>query len=296
MNFRELEYFVAISTQKHFGKAARELNVSQPTLSMQFKKLEQRLGGKLIERSTRGTILTPLGTQVLPMARQILQLADSIENCNVATANHSKLSLGIIPTISPYLLPKINRSLSSNFKGRKIALTEAQTGDLVRLVKDGLLDAAILSLPISERGIEEINIFSEPFYLAVNSSHNLANRKKVSLKDIKNEKLLLLGEGHCLRNQALSICNLSQSDSDTDLTATSIETLRSMVALGAGVTLIPKLAIRKGDNVTYVPFSESTTSRIVGIIYRSSFYDLNFIDSLSQIVKDTARKINLPII
>ncbi len=295
-NLRELEYFVAVSEQRHFGKASRLVKVSQPTLSMQLKKLEQSLGGKLIERLPREAILTALGAEVLPIARELLRLASEIETRCSAKEQRGRVRLGVIPTVSPYLLPKINRALSRSTQGRRISFTEAQTEDLIRLVKDGSIDIAILSTPLKERGIEELDIYSEPFFMAVSSSHPLAKRKKVNLGDLSNEKLLLLGEGHCLRNQALSLCKLSQAGDNTDLSATSIETLRSMVAMGAGITLIPKLAIRQGENVSYIPFSESSTNRTIGLVYRSSYSETSFVKVLAEIIKSAAQKERLPII
>lgn len=296
LNLRDLEYFVAVAEQRHFGKASQLVNVSQPTLSMQLKKLEERLGGKLIERLPRDAIPTALGDEVLPIARELLRLAAEMESrCNTRE-KRVRLRIGVIPTISPYLLPKINRALSRDLQGRKISLIEAQTGDLIRFVKDGSIDVAILSTPLKERGVEEIEIYFEPFYVAVSSSHPLAGRRKVSLKDLKNEKLLLLEEGHCLRNQALSLCKLSQVGDDTDLSATSIETLRSMIAMGAGITLIPKLAVRKGESVSYVPFSESSTNRTVGLIYRPSYGEMDLIEILVEIIRNAARKEKLAIV
>ncbi|MCB0353821.1 MAG: LysR family transcriptional regulator [Bdellovibrionales bacterium] len=287
MNFRELQYFVAIAEQGHFGRASRAVNVSQPTLSMQFKKLEDRLGTQLIERLATGAKLTPLGEELLPIARQILTLSDDIERRCGTCSRQNRIKLGVIPTIAPYLLPKINRELRRSFSGRKILLSELQTDALVKHLKDGLLDAAILSTPIEESALQEIDVYSEKFFLAVNKSHPLARRKEVSLRDIRSEKLLLLDEGHCMRKQALAICNVPHNSNDTDLSATSIETLRNMVALGAGVTLIPELAVRKGDGIRYIPFSDTAPSRTVGIAFRRSYYDRGLIDALHQVLQST---------
>jgi LysR family transcriptional regulator, hydrogen peroxide-inducible genes activator len=288
ISIKELKYFVAIAEKKHFGKAAYSVNVSQPTLSMQFKKLEDRLGVKLVERLPKEAILTQLGEEILPLARQVLSTISIIhQRCGKNEVN-KRFRLGVIPTISPYLIPKIDKALSQGFGGRKVSLIESQTKELINLIKDGALDAAILSTPIVEKGLEEIEIFDEPFFLAVNKSHRLAQKKKVSLSDLRNEKLLLLGEGHCLRNQALEICSLPQTDNNIDLTATSIETLRSMIAVGEGVTLIPKLAVKRSGNVTYLPLAESSAKRSIGIIYRRSFYDSETIDSLVSIIKNAA--------
>jgi LysR family hydrogen peroxide-inducible transcriptional activator len=289
-SLRDLQYFVAVAEHRHFGRAARQLNVSQPTLSMQLKKMEESLGAKLIERLPGDAILTPLGADVLPMARETLRLASAIEAHCDNKENRGRVRLGVIPTISPYLLPKINRSLGKGIQGRKISVVEAQTADLIRSLKDGSVDVAILSTPLKEGGIEEIEIYTEPFYMAVSASHPLAGRRKVRAEELKNERILLLGEGHCMRNQALSLCKLPQASEDADLSTTSIETLRSMVAMGAGITLIPKLAIRSGENITYIPFSESSTSRAVGLAFRSSYGDIDFVTMLADIIRDAAEK------
>jgi LysR family hydrogen peroxide-inducible transcriptional activator len=293
---RELEYFVAIADRRHFGKAAEAVRVSQPTLSMQFKKLEDRLGGTLIERLPREAILTPLGAEVLPLARQILQLSSEIAiRCGDKTA-HGRIRLGVIPTLAPYLLPKINRDLSRVFQGRTIALLEAQTGELLRLLREGLIDSAILSTPLSESGFEQEELFSEPFYLAVSRSHPLSKHKKVSLDQLSSEPLLLLKEGHCLRAQALAICKRTEVVEEPDLSATSIETLRSMVGMGAGMTLIPKLAIRKGDGISYLSITDGSPERRIGLVYRPSFSDYEFVRSLSGILRDAAIRNGMEVI
>ncbi len=290
MNLRELEYFVAVAEFRHFGKASQHLNVSQPTLSMQLKKLEEHLGGKLIERLPRNAILTSLGAEILPLAKEMLRLSSEIESFSSGKGKHGHMRLGMIPTVSPYLLPKITSGLSRKIKGHKISFMEAQTVDLIRLIKEGSIDIAILSTPVKESGIKEVTIYSEPFYMAVSSAHPLASQDKINLKDIKNEKLLLLGEGHCLRSQALSLCKVSRADDAADLSATSLETLRGMVAMGAGITLIPQLALRKGEGISYVPFSESSVARTIGLAYRASYNEKDLIADLVTIIKAAAIK------
>jgi LysR family hydrogen peroxide-inducible transcriptional activator len=296
LNLRDLEYFVAIADHGHFGKASQAVKVSQPTLSMQLKKLEAQLGGKLVERLPREAILTARGTEVLPLARQILALASSLENRGHSEETRGRLRFGIIPTLSPYLLPKMNRGLRQALKSRRISVTEAPTADLVRMVRDGSLDAAVLSTPLAERGLEEQPLFFEPFLLAVSRSHPLARRKRVALRDLQCETLLLLEEGHCLRNQALSVCKRSQGTGDTDLTATSIETLRSMVALGAGVTLVPQLARRSGDYLCYIPIADPGAGRAIGIIKRPSYSDPQALSMLAETLRVTAAREHLPLI
>lgn len=288
LNLRDLEYFVAVAQLQHFGKAAEQLGVTQPTLSMQLKKLEYQLGGQLIERTPGKILVTALGTSILLKAREIMRLSSEIESCISNKFTMRPTRIGVIPTISPYLLPRINKGLSNRLKGRKMSFLEGQTSDLVRLVREGTTDVAIVSTPLRKKGLEEIEIYSEPFFLAVNNTHVLAKSEKVSLREIKNEKLLLLGEGHCLRNQALALCKISQETEDTDLSATSIETLKSMVATGTGMTLVPKLAARKEDGISYLRLSENSANRRVGLIYRSSYADVQFIHALVEIIRETA--------
>lgn len=296
LTLRDLEYFVAIAEHGHFGKASQAVKVSQPTLSMQLKKLEEQLGGKLVERLPREAILTARGAEILPLARQILQLASTLESRGHSAEHLGRLRFGIIPTLSPYLLPRINRGLRQALKGRKISVTEAFTADLVRMVRDGSLDAAILSTPLAERGLDEQPLFFEPFFLAVSRSHPLASRRKVTLSDLQGEPLLLLEEGHCLRNQALSLCKLSQGAADADLTATSIETLRSMVALGSGVTLIPQLARRSGDHICYVPIADPGAGRAIGVIKRPSCCAAEALQLLTETLTATASREHLPLL
>ena len=295
-NLRDLEYFVAVAEQRHFGKASSTVKVSQPTLSMQLRKFEDRLGGKLIERLRGDARLTSLGEALLPRAREILKLASELESHAGSKEPRNHLRLGIIPTISPYLLPRIARGLRQGLRGGRISLHEGYTVDLARAVREGGLDAALLSTPIKEKGIAEVEIYSETFYLAVPRSHALAKRKSVQLKDLEGEKLLLLGEGHCLRNQALSICKFPQAEDDADLSATSIETLRSMVAMEGGVTLIPKLAMRKGDRIAYIPFSEGSARRSIGIIHRQSVERSPSLELLTEVIREAARKEGLPLL
>ena len=293
---RELEYFVAIADQKHFGKAAHSVHISQPTLSMQFKKLEDKLGCNLVNRLSNGISLTAFGEEILPIARQILKLATEIDSRSKNSDSKVQVNLGIIPTLAPYLLPKIDKDLTKQISKKKILIYELQTKQIIEQIKDGTLDIAIVSTPINEIGIKETSIFSEPFYLAVNRTNKLSSKKSVSINDIKNEKLLLLGEGHCLRNQSLSICNITKFSQDADYSATSIETLRSMIAINQGVTLIPKLAINKSKNISYIPFCESNAARNIGIAFRSNFYETDFIYLIQESLTNFAKKSNLELI
>jgi LysR family transcriptional regulator, hydrogen peroxide-inducible genes activator len=272
MNLRDLRYLVAVAEHLHFGRAAEACFVSQPTLSTQIKKLEDFLGVTLIERTNRQVIVTPVGEAVVQHARQILREVDQL----VQVAEQSRdpmggnFRLGIIPTVAPYLLPKILPAIRREFPSLRMQLTEAQTAVVVAMLKAGDLDAAILALPLDQDNLVEQRLYFEPFYLAVARTHAKAGCDEVALADLDQEQVLLLEDGHCLRDQALAVCSSQNAIENTNFRATSIETLRQMVAAGVGVTLMPALAAVKGGGVRYIPFRGRPPGRHVGIAWRAS--------------------------
>jgi LysR family transcriptional regulator, hydrogen peroxide-inducible genes activator len=273
MNLRDLRYLVAVADHLHFGKAAEVCFVSQPTLSTQIKKLEEFLGVKLLERTNRQVILTPVGEAVVQRARQVLRDVDQL----VQVADEARdpmggnFRLGIIPTVAPYLLPKILPSIRKAFPSLRIQLTEAQTAVVLAMLKAGDLDAIVAALPLDEDNIVERQLYFEPFYFAVSRSHAKAECDIVSLGDLDREEVLLLEDGHCLRDQALAVCRSNNAVENTNFRATSIETLRQMVAAGVGVTLMPELAIARGGGVRYIPFKgKPPPGRNIGIAWRGS--------------------------
>jgi LysR family transcriptional regulator, hydrogen peroxide-inducible genes activator len=291
LNLRDLRYLVAVAEHLHFGKAAEACFVSQPTLSTQIKKLESFLGVTLIERTNRQVILTSVGEAVVQRARQILREVDQL----VQVAEQSRdpmggnFRLGIIPTVAPYLLPKILPSIRKAFPSLRIQLTESQTAVVSALLKAGDLDAVIVALPLDEDGVVEQQLYFEPFYLAVSRSHAKAERASVGLSDLDHEQVLLLEDGHCLRDQALSICASNNAIENTNFRATSIETLRQMVAAGVGVTLMPELAIgRSPAGVRYIPFkAKPPPGRNVGIAWRASTTRGELMRRLTGALRDT---------
>jgi LysR family hydrogen peroxide-inducible transcriptional activator len=276
MNLRDLRYFVALADTRHFGKAAERSYVSQPTLSAQIKKLETYLGVQLIERQPRKVALTETGVKILPIARRIVQESDEI--VSLARNEHDplsgKLKVGLIPTIGPYLLPLITRKLRKQLPRLKLMLYEHQTQPLLEKLRAGDIDLGILALPVPLDGLEARPLYEEDFTLAVPSNNPLAKRTNIKIDDLTGETLLLLEDGHCLRDQALDVCSRIDVKESEDYRATSLETLRQMVAAGLGITLLPKLATRgpfgSGHGLAVKEFSRPVPSRSVGAVWRKS--------------------------
>ncbi|MAI16541.1 MAG: DNA-binding transcriptional regulator OxyR [Gammaproteobacteria bacterium] len=276
MNLRDLRYLVAVAEHQHFGRAAEACFVSQPTLSTQLKKLEQTLGVILIERTNRRVMLSPEGEQIVAQAQRILVEVNSLTAMSEQLRDPlgGEVRLGIIPTIAPYLLPKILAPLTAEFPNLNIQLTEGQTSQITRMLKQGDLDAVLLALPLQEENVEEFELYTEPFLFAAATEHPKAQQKSVSADDLKDEEVLLLEDGHCLRDQALAVCHAHRGIESSSFTATSLETLRQLVAANRGITLMPALAVpEQADNasgVCYIPFVGEVPSRTLGLCWRSS--------------------------
>lgn len=287
MNLRDLQYLIALSDEKHFGKAADKCFVSQPALSMQIKKLENDLGIQLIERTNKSVLLTDVGELMVTHARQILQQVNEMRD--IAKFNKDplagELTIGIIPTIAPYLLPHIFPKIIKHFPKLKIFLVEEQTAVLLQKLKEGKIDAAILALPITDMNFTETSIFTEEFLLAVPTTHPLAHKKLIHANDLKYTDLLLLEEGHCLREQALEFCAAHKAQEHHSFRATSLETLRHMVASGTGITLIPELACKPSAGIHYVPFANPKPSRQIGLIWRHTTAKKILLTELAGFIK-----------
>ena len=278
MNLRDLRYLVAIADERHFGRAAAACNVSQPTLSSQLKKLEAYLGVTLFERSNKAVMITPLGEIVVGRARAALEQADAI--LDIAQASRDPmtgpLTLGLIPTLGPYLLPWILAPIHRRFPALELTIREDLTDHLLAQLKAHEIDAALLALPLAERDLAVLPLFDEPFWVAHPPQHRFARRARVAEKDLAEEDLLLLAEGHCLRDQALSVCGKAgeaPAHRLGNLQATSLETLRQMVAAGYGCTLLPALALH-GRRTRRSPVDAkpiANASRRIAIVYRRSF-------------------------
>lgn len=293
MNLRDLRYFVALADTKHFGKAAERAYVSQPTLSAQIKKLENYLGVQLIERQPRRITLTDTGAKILPLARRILQESDEI--VSVARNEHDplsgKLQVALIPTVGPYLLPLVTRKLRKQLPKLKLMLYEYQTQPLLEKLRSGEIELGILALPIGHEGLDTAQLYEENFTVAMPNNHQLAKRSAIKLDDLSGETLLLLEDGHCLRDQALDVCNRIDVKESDDYRATSLETLRQMVAAGLGLTLLPELATRgpfgSGQGLTVKPFAKPIPARTIGAVWRKSTSRTAAIDAVCEVIKTT---------
>lgn len=279
---------MAVAEHRHFGRAAEACYVSQPTLSTQLKKLEETLEVTLIERTNRQVMLTPVGLQIVAQANRVLREVRELERI---AAQHTDpfggdFRLGIIPTVAPYLLPKILSPIHKSFPKLKIQLTEAQTHAVSAMLRAGELDAMILALPIEDDHFESRLLYDEPFYFAAAKQHPKAGKKAVDLRDLDDEEVLLLEDGHCLRDQALEVCNAHNARENTSFRATSIETLRQMVAANVGITLIPQLALGRSGAIRYIPFAGKPPSRQIGICWRRSSPRQALLEQMADLLED----------
>ena len=297
MNLRELEYLVAVAEMKHFRKAAERCFVSQPTLSGQLKKLEEELGVMLVERDNRNVRLTAAGEAIAEQARRVLAEARAIRELAEVHSQPmaGKLRVGLIPTVAPYLCPHIMPPLSRAFPELELLLVEEQTHVLLKQLDEGELDLAILALLA---GMEEYAIHSlyhEPFVLAVPREHPLARRKRAKRSDLDQQQVLMLADGHCLRDQALDVCFSAGAVEDGSFQATSLETLRHMVGAGSGITLMPELAVEHGHTdrrgpVAYIPFEAPPPTREIVLLHRRRFARGEAAERVAETVREVMGK------
>jgi LysR family hydrogen peroxide-inducible transcriptional activator len=291
MNLRALQYFVKLADLRHFSKAAEACFVSQPTLSTQVRKLEDELGVQLVERSPRKIMLTPVGEEIAERARLVLSDVDQIRavaRCAGDPAD-GNLRLGLFPTLAPYILPHVVPTIRKRYPNLRLQLAEEKTEDILKMLQQGELDAALLALPVDDEGMDVEILFKEPFVLALPGGHPLGEKSRITLQDLNGSELLLLDEGHCLRNHALEVCALAGAHERVDFHATSMETLRQMVAANVGITLMPILSIKppiaKTGNLLIKGFAHPVPSRTIAIIWRRSSALSDFISELADCFK-----------
>src|SRR6202046_4901573 len=290
MNLKDLKYLVALADTGHFGRAAQRTFVSQPTLSAQLKKLEEYLGVKLVERHPKNVQLTEVGKEIVARARRMLSEGDEI----VALARNNtdplsgKLKVALIPTIGPYLLPRIMQKLRKALPQLGLMLYEHQTEELLKRLKDGEIDLGILALPVDQDGLESRRLYREEFTVALPSDNPLVQKPSIKASDLKGQPLLLLDDGHCLRDQALEVCSRIDVREAEDFRASSLETLRHMVVAGLGVTLMPELAVESpfGSQRGLVirQFAKPAPARTVGAVWRKSTTRSAAIDAVCGIL------------
>ncbi|ALP39872.1 DNA-binding transcriptional regulator OxyR [Aeromonas schubertii] len=272
MNLRDLEYLVALEEERHFRKAAERCFVSQPTLSGQIQKLENELGVILIERTSRKVLFTPAGEAITRQARQALREIGEMKALaqGFAEPMSGEIHIGLIPTVGPYLLPHVIQDLREQFPRLEFFLYEDQTQVLLKRLEAGELDCLILAELEGMEGFGTIPLYQESMWLALPAGHPDAGQERVPFQVLKGKKLLMLADGHCLREQALGFCFAAGVGEDPRFKGTSLETLRNMVAAGSGMTLVPELAVpgRDEGGVSYRPVVDPVPGRTISLLYR----------------------------
>ena len=295
LKLKDLRYLVAVADQRHFGRAAAQCFVSQPTLSAQVKKLEESLGVQLIERAPNNVTLTEAGEQIVARARRILEATEEVVTLARSQRDPlaGRLRVAFLPTIGPYLLPHVAPAVRKALPRLELRLYEYQTAAILEKLHAGELDVGILALPVELAGLEARELYREPFLVALPERHPLAARASLKVADLKGEPLLLLEEGHCLRDQALEVCSRAGVRDQQDFRATSLETLRQMVATGAGVTLMPELAgrgaYRNARGVVLRPFARPAPVRVIGALWRKTTPRRAAIDALCTVIAEHAQ-------
>lgn len=293
MTLQELKYLVALADHGHFGRAAEACFITQSTLSTQIKKLEDFLGVTLFDRSLKRVTPTPIGREILQAARNIVEEAERIRE----VARHAQdpmartIHLGVIPTLGPYYLPHALTLVHKKHPGLRLLLREEMTPQILDHLVDGKLDAGLLALPVDDDNLRVEALFYEPFFAALPAGHELAVRDTLKVADLAGEKLMLLDEGHCLRDQALDVCGTGAGGRE-EVRATSLETLRQMVGMGLGVTLLPALAVDSGPRVSRKtveirPFRKPAPGRTIGLVWRRRAPFPETFERLAETLKNT---------
>jgi len=300
MTLTELRYIVAVARERHFGRAAEACFVSQPTLSVAIRKLEDELGVTIFERGGSEIGVTPIGTRLVAQAHKVLQESSAMKE--IARLGHDPLAgplrVGVIYTIGPYLLPRLIPVQIERTPQMPLILQENFTTRLVELLRHGEIDCAIMALPLPETGLVTVPLYDEPFMVAMPAKHAWANRKEIEAEDLKQENMLLLGSGHCFRDQVLGVCPELSRYSDTNegmqrtFEGSSLETIRHMVAAGIGVTVMPVTSLMTSEGaesalLKYVPFKSPVPDRRIVLAWRKSFPRLAAIDALVKSIQAT---------
>ena len=294
MTLTELRYIVAVARERHFGRAAEACFVSQPTLSVAIKKLEEELDLKIFERGSAEVTMTPLGEAIVRQAQQVIEQAQAIKE--IAQRGKDPLAgplrLGIIYTIGPYLLPELVRHAIDRTPQMPLVLQENFTVKLLDMLRTGELDCAIMAEPFPDTGLAIAPLYDEPFVVAVPAAHPLAQRPSISSEELKRETMLLLGTGHCFRDQVLEVCpEFARFSSDAEgirksFEGSSLETIKHMVASGMGITVVPALSVpaEPQQHLRFIPFEEPVPNRRVVLAWRRSFTRYEAIAALRNAV------------
>lgn len=293
VSLKQLKYFDAVARSGHFGKAAAHCAISQPALSMQVQELERSLGVQLLERGRNGVILTEGGREIAQRAARVL--ADVRDIVDAARRQGDVLSgplaLGVIPSLAPYILPRLLPKIRDGFPDLDLHIRETQTQSLVGELVDGELDLLLLALPVEHPDVETVRLFDDRFLLAMATAHRMSDDVRATPDLLEGDKLLLLEEGHCMRDQALAFCNLQRVENINTFGASSLSTLVQMVANGLGMTLLPEIAVpletRQGD-IHLMRFADPEPQRVIGLAWRKSSPRKRHFVELGQMITDAA--------
>jgi LysR family hydrogen peroxide-inducible transcriptional activator len=291
ITLRDLEYLVSVAEHQHFGRAAEACHVSQPALSAQIRKVEDVLGVKLFERSNRRVVISAVGAAVAAQAMVVLEEAKKIATLTSAASEPltGPFRLGVIATLGPYLMPRVLSPLRKEFPKLELLLREGLTESLVQDLRMGALDAVLAAPTFRMDGLRSIPLFSERFLLAASRSHPLARKKPLRTRDLRSEDMVLLEDGHCLRDQTIDICSPSRRGSFREFHATSLETLRHLVASGFGYSLMPQLAVdsqpRLSGLLVYREFDDKPVGRTIVLAFRDRFARMADVEALASFVR-----------
>jgi LysR family hydrogen peroxide-inducible transcriptional activator len=291
MTLRDLEYVCAVGDLRHFGKAAEACHVGQPTLSGQIRRLEEHLGVVLFERTKRTVRLTPIGAKIVELARATLQAAGRIEEAARAHRDpeSGRLRLGLIPTIAPYLIPRFLAPLGKRFPRLQAILQEDVTAVLLGRIEAGELDGAILATPPGETALRSLPLYREPFWVALPRGHRLSKADAVTPSALEPGELLLLTDGHCLKDQALAVCGLATAAAGADTRAASLETILNLVSAGYGITLVPALVLRdlrfRQLRLVARRFDAPDAERTVRLVYRAGYPHESLLARVAAVVR-----------
>jgi LysR family hydrogen peroxide-inducible transcriptional activator len=289
ITLRQLRYLTSLARHRHFGRAAQDCAVSQPALSMQVRELEREIGAELVERRPGDIALTDTGLEVAERAAQILAATrDLVDFARHRDVLSGPLRLGIIPTLAPYILPRVLPQLQTQYPQLRLEVRETQTKMLLDELARGALDVVMLALPAEGADVETLALFDDRFLLAVPAAEPLPARGRIGIEDVDQRRLILLEEGHCLRDQALAFCAAPRRDAATSLGATSLATVMQMVANGYGVTLLPEVAVdaeARDDRVRLLRFSAPEPGRSIGLAWRRTSPRAKDFEALGEVVK-----------
>lgn len=287
---KQLKYVCAVAKYKHFSKAANSCYVSQSALSTGINELEQQLGIRIFERHNKSVLITPLGEKLIERAQKILiDIHDFVSLSQEQDGFMRQLHLGIIPTIAPFMLPKMLSSINKKFPNTDVLLREDLSHNLLELLNKGEFDAVLLALPFNTLDFKVAELFSDPLVLATPINHSMEKLKQIKFKDLQGVKMLLMDDGHCLRDQTLGACNLSINDIDLPYQASSLHTLIQMVVNGIGVAMIPEMAIKTEivdqKKISLRRFDSPNVSRTIALVWRNNHPNQDSLEALANMLK-----------